>query len=124
MNNYSTANKNDKLDHLGTPEDLGGTTLSDEAITFSSRSDFGSAEQPMAAGLFEATKGRFRIAYPFSELATLLDGEIELTDESGHTESYKGGDGRSWFVRKGETIEWNVKTETARKSFFLSTMDL
>ncbi|MGI9294103.1 MAG: cupin domain-containing protein [Pseudomonadales bacterium] len=124
MNTYSHFSKNTKLEHLGTPEVLGGKTLSENDITFSAHCDFGSVDEPMSAGLFEATKGRFSITYPFSELATLVDGEIQLTDESGNSVTYKGGDGCSWFVRKGETIIWDVKTETARKSFFLTKLDL
>ncbi|WEX18110.1 cupin domain-containing protein [Pseudomonas sp. G11] len=59
-----------------------------------------------------------------SELATLIEGEIEITDESGNSVTYEGGDGRSWFIRKGATVIWDVKSEKARKSFFSATTDI
>ncbi|WP_411961064.1 cupin domain-containing protein [Pseudomonas mandelii] len=74
--------------------------------------------------MFEVTKGRFCFTYPFSELATLIEGEIEITDESGNSVTYEGGDGRSWFIRKGATVIWDVKSEKARKSFFSATTDI
>jgi uncharacterized cupin superfamily protein len=78
----------------------------------------------LTVGLFEATQGRFSFTYPFNELATLIEGELEITDESGNSVTYKGGDGRSWFIRKGATVIWHVKSETARKSFFSATTDI
>jgi hypothetical protein len=124
MITYSSVNNIDELEYIGTPESIGGTTLSDEDIKLYSQNDFGGGEHPAAAGLFESTQGRFRFTYPFSELATLLEGELEITDESGNSVTYKGGDGCSWFIRKGETVIWHVKTETVRKSFLYTTVDI
>lgn len=124
MITYSSANKDDELVYIGSPESLGATTLSETEIKLYARVDLGGGEAPLTTGLFEVTKGRFRFTYPFSELATLIEGEIEITDESGNSVTYEGGDGRSWFIRKGATVVWDVKSEKARKSFFSATTDI
>ncbi|MBK5356566.1 DUF861 domain-containing protein [Pseudomonas sp. TH41] len=124
MITYSPSCKNDELTYIGSPESLGGKTLSETEIKLYARSDFGGGNLPLTAGLFETTKGRFSFTYPFSELATLVDGELEITDESGNSVTYKGGDGRSWFIAKGETVVWHVKSDTARKSFLSAITDI
>jgi uncharacterized protein len=70
----------------------------------------------MAAGIFEATAGKVEILFPFTEHATILEGEVTLTDESGLTRTLKTGD--SYFILQGERILWDVKTPRLRKSFF------
>lgn len=124
MITYSPSNKNDELAYIGSPEDLGGKTLSGAEIKLYARVDVGGGDSPLTAGLFEATNGRFSFTYPFNELATLIEGELEITNESGNSVTYKGGDGCSWFIRKGATVTWHVKSERARKSFFSATTDI
>lgn len=124
MITYSHSNKNDELEYIGSPESLGAKTLSETEIKLYVRLYFGGADLPLSTGLFETTKGRFSFTYPFSELATLIEGEVEITDESGNSVTYKGGDGCSWFISKGETVIWNVKSERARKSFFSAITDI
>ncbi|MBK5396372.1 DUF861 domain-containing protein [Pseudomonas sp. TH39(2020)] len=124
MITYSPSNKNDELVYIGSPEDLGAKTLSGSEIKLYARVDFGGGDLPLTTGLFEVTKGSFSFTYPFSELATLIEGELEITDESGNSVTYKGGDGRSWFISKGATVIWHVKSATARKSFFSATTDI
>lgn len=124
MFTYSSANKDDELVYIGSPESLGAKTLSKTEIKLYARLDFGGGEAPLTTGLFEVTKGRFCFTYPFSELATLIDGEIEITDEAGNSVTYQGGDWRSWFIRKGATVVWDVKSEKARKSFFSASTDI
>ena len=47
------------------------------------------------------------MTYPFSEQATVVSGEVRLTDEStGQSTLYKAGD--SWFVSKGTPVLWEV----------------
>lgn len=71
---------------------------------------------PIRSGIYEVTKGRFKIEFAFHELATVLEGEVELVDEAGNAVTYGPGD--SWFCQKGETVTWNVKTDRLRKCFF------
>ena len=39
----------------------------------------------MLSGIYEVTKGKFKVIYPFHEHATVLDGEVTLTDEAGNS---------------------------------------
>lgn len=83
----------------------------------SGREDFASPDGRFSAGVWECTKGRFRITYPMDEIATLLKGRLVITDESGANPL---GPGDSFFVAAGETLTWEI-VETVRKSYFLYT---
>ncbi|WP_434390743.1 cupin domain-containing protein [Melittangium boletus] len=72
--------------------------------------------QGETSGIFEATAGKVEIVFPFTEHATILEGEVTLTDETGTTRTLGPGD--SYFIRQGERILWDVKTPRLRKSFF------
>ncbi|WNG31302.1 DUF861 domain-containing protein [Cystobacter fuscus] len=98
---------------LGDPEDIGGEVLEGNPV-LSARVDF--SEQGMMAGIFKATTGKVRIHFPFSEHATILEGEVTLTDETKQTRTLKKGD--SYFIRQGQTIVWDVKGKHVIKSFF------
>lgn len=99
--------------NLGAPEGLGGHVLEGTPQIFA-RIDY--AKGPVAAGLFKATTGKIRIFFPFTEHATILEGEVTLTDEAGNSHSYKAGD--SYFIRQGSVILWDVKGKQVIKSFF------
>jgi uncharacterized protein len=98
---------------LGSPEGLGGKVLEGNPQIFA-RIDY--ARGPVAAGLFKATKGKIRITFPFTEHATIIEGEVTLTDEAGNTHKYKAGD--SYFIRQGQVILWEVNGKEVIKSFF------
>ncbi|WP_375772480.1 cupin domain-containing protein [Archangium gephyra] len=98
---------------LGAPEALGGKVLEGTPEIFA-RIDY--AKGPVAAGLFKATTGKILIHFPFTEHATILEGEVSLTDEAGNSHSYKAGD--SYFIRQGQVIVWEVKGKQVIKSFF------
>ncbi|MGE0239607.1 MAG: cupin domain-containing protein [Parvibaculaceae bacterium] len=70
---------------------------------------------PIRSGVYEVTKGKFKIEFGFHELATVIEGEVELIDEAGNAVTYGPGD--SWFCQKGEKLIWNVKSERLRKCF-------
>ncbi|WP_436644007.1 cupin domain-containing protein [Microbaculum sp. FT89] len=70
---------------------------------------------PIRSGVYEVTRGRFVITFAFHELATVLEGEVELVDAAGNAVTYGPGD--SWFCEKGETVTWNVRSERLRKCF-------
>lgn len=71
---------------------------------------YGGPEDPVSAGYFGSDKGTYRLVYPFSEQATLLQGELRITDEStGETTLYRPGD--SWFVTKGTSTLWEVLSD-------------
>lgn len=82
----------------------------------SGREDFASPDGAFSAGVWECTKGRFRITYPMDEIATLLKGKLVITDDNGRKTTLQAGD--SFFVARGETLTWNI-VEPVRKSYFL-----
>ncbi|WNG13547.1 cupin domain-containing protein [Cystobacter fuscus] len=98
---------------LGPPEDIGGEVLEGDPV-LSARIDFN--EQGMMAGIFKSTTGKVRIHFPFTEHATILEGEVTLTDETKQTRTLKKGD--SYFIRQGQTVVWEVKGKHVIKSFF------
>ena len=107
------------LDQWGTPEDIGAQTLG-EPMRVSGKLLYGSFDALVSGGLYAATRGRYRVVYPFHEHATLLDGQLELTDEgSGNTVVYGPGD--SWIIAKGTSVIWNVRSDSIRKSYLAIT---
>jgi uncharacterized protein len=98
---------------LGPPEALGGQVLTGAPQLFG-RIDF--QQGNMLSGLFMATTGLIRVTFPFTEHATILEGEVTLTDETGKTHTLKAGD--SYFIRQGSVILWDVKGAYVIKSFF------
>ena len=98
---------------LGPPEALGGEVLAGEPQLFG-RIDMRHGNK--AAGVFMATTGLIRVTFPFTEHATILDGEVTLTDETGQVQSFQPGD--SYFIRQNQVILWEVKGRRVIKSFF------
>ncbi|MDE8347386.1 MAG: cupin domain-containing protein [Acidocella sp.] len=110
------------LDSWGTPEDIGAKTLKGP-IAVAGKIVFGSLEAPVSGGFYSASKGRYRVVYPFHEHATLIEGELAITDEeSGETIIYGPGD--SWIIEKGQAVVWDIRSETMRKSYLATTVDL
>jgi len=105
-----------ELVDLGPPEALGGTVLSGDPH-ISARVDL--AEDGLLAGVFQATQGTVLIHFPFTEHATILEGEVALTDEDGHHELLQPGD--SYLIHQGSVILWEVKGARVQKSFFNRT---
>jgi uncharacterized cupin superfamily protein len=110
------------LDSWGTPEDIGATTL-EGPIQVAGKLLFGTLQTPVSGGLYSATRGRYRVVYPFHEHATLLDGELAITDEAtGQTNVYGPGD--SWIIAKGSAVIWEIRSDLIRKSYLAATTDL
>lgn len=102
-----------ELADLGDPKDLGGRVLSGNP-RISARVDF--QDGPMTAGVFEATTGTVEIHFPFTEHATIMEGQVTITDESGNSHRYGPGD--SYLIRQGQVVRWEVAGARVRKSFF------
>lgn len=113
---FKASEPKQSLDVWGPPERLAAVTLEGAPIMHGVHL-YGSGEEPLSSGIYEVTKGKFKVVYPFHEHATVLDGEVILSDEEGHSVLYGPGD--SWFCHQGEVITWDVQTETLRKSFFV-----
>ena len=103
------------LDVWGPPERLSAVTLEGEPIMHGINL-YTSANGQVLSGIYEVTKGKFKVIYPFHEHATVLDGEVTLTDEAGNSVTYGPGD--SWFCHQGEVVTWDVK-DRLRKTFFV-----
>ena len=98
---------------LGPVEGLGGRVLEGEPRIYA-RFDY--SRNGMTSGLFKSTTGKVEVTFPFSEHATILEGEVTITDETGQSHSYKAGD--SYFIRQGQVVLWDVKGKQVIKSFF------
>jgi uncharacterized protein len=107
------------LDVWGPPERLSAVTL-DGSPLMHGKNLYSSGNGQILSGIYEVTKGRFKVIYPFHEHATVLAGEVTLTDEAGNSVTYGPGD--SWFCHQGEVVTWDVK-ERLRKTFFVVTAD-
>jgi len=106
----------DQLDAWGTVADLGSEILEGEVRAFG-KMTAGAPTDPVSAAYFGTTKGKFRMTYPFNEQATVVSGELRLTDEStGHSQTYKTGD--TWFVTKGTPVLWEVLSESFVKHYY------
>ena len=105
-----------ELADLGAPASLGGTVL-DGDPRISARIDYGKGG--LLGGVFQATRGKVRIDFPFTEHATILDGEVELTDQWGNNARLGAGD--SYLITQGSVILWEVRGRAVRKTFFNRT---
>ena len=106
----------------GTPDDIGATTLRGD-VRVSGRFDLGTPDDPVFGGVYAAARGAYRLVYPFHEHATLLSGELELTDEAiGESHLYRPGD--SWIIAKGQAVIWTIKSERILKSYIAATADI
>lgn len=106
----------DQLDAWGTVADLGSEILEGEVKCFG-KMTAGAPTDPVSSGYFGTTKGKFRMTYPFNEQATVLAGELVLTDEStGQSALFKTGD--TWFVTKGTPVLWDVVSDSFVKHYY------
>jgi len=82
----------------------------------SARLDSGTLDDQLMSGIWECTPGKIEFVYPFSELCTLLEGKVTVTDSDGRSVTYGPGD--SFYIAQGEKVLWEVH-ERVRKCFFL-----
>ena len=104
-----------ELDAWGTVADLGSEILEGEVRAFG-KMTYGAPTDAISSAYFGTTQGKFRMVYPFNEQATVVFGEVILTDEAtGQSTHYKAGD--SWFVTKGTTVLWDVLSDSFTKHY-------
>ncbi|UNM97302.1 cupin domain-containing protein [Ignatzschineria rhizosphaerae] len=102
-------NSLDELDSWGTVADLGSTILEGDGKAYG-KFTIGNPEVPINGGYFAVTKGKFRMTYPFTEQATIVKGELSLTnEETGEVLHLKEGD--SFVAEKGTKVLWDVKSD-------------
>jgi uncharacterized cupin superfamily protein len=102
-----------ELIDLGPPSGLGGTVLEGDP-KISARVDYSNAG--LQAGVFQATRGKILIHFPFTEHATILQRKVTLTDEVGVTHPLDVG--ASYLIQQGSVIAWDVRGQSVQKSFF------
>lgn len=107
-----------ELVELGPPASLGGTMLEGDP-RISARIDYAQGE--LLGGVFQATPGKVRIEFPFTEHAAILNGEVELTDQWGNHARLGAGD--SYLIRQGSVILWEVRGQAVQKTFFNRTTE-
>lgn len=104
------------LDPWGTVADLGAEMIEGD-LKASGKMIFGAPTDPLSCGYFAVTRGRFRMIYPYTEHAVVVEGTATLTDErTGTTKTYDVGD--AWFVEKGTPVLWEVTSERFVKNYF------
>ncbi|WP_392664478.1 cupin domain-containing protein [Amaricoccus sp. B4] len=103
------------LDSWGTVADLGSEILEGECAALG-KMVFGAPADPVSCAYFGATRGVFRMTYPFNEHAVVVEGEVTLKNEAtGESRTY--GPGEGWFVEKGTPVLWTVKTDRFVKNY-------
>lgn len=102
-----------ELVDLGPPSNLGGVVLSGDP-KISARMDY--VNGPAAAGVFQATKGDILVKFPFTEHATVLNGSVTITDQTGKKHKFMPGD--AYLIRQNTTVLWQVGGGKVQKSFF------
>ncbi|WP_120429755.1 cupin domain-containing protein [Acinetobacter baylyi] len=114
----SKLNTLSELEAWGKITDFGGEMLEGTtSVDVYGKMSLGGPTDAISAGYFGTTRGTYRLIYPFSEQAIILEGEVEITDEStGVTTTFKKGD--LWVVDKGVSTIWNVKSDFFVKHFF------
>jgi uncharacterized cupin superfamily protein len=91
---------------LGSLENLGATVLEGTTECWV-RIDFASGG--LRAGQFASSPAKIQFTFPYTEHATILEGEVTFTDEQGRCETYRPGD--SYFIAQGQlmTCECDVR---------------
>jgi uncharacterized protein len=104
------------LDAWGSFSNLGAEIIEGGDVQAFGKMTHGAPTDAVSAGYFGSTQGKYRLVYPFSEQATLLQGELRITDEStGQVSHFKTGD--SWFVTKGTSTLWEVLSDGFTKHY-------
>lgn len=93
-----------------------GSTVIDGDPQASGLQTLGEPTDNLNGGYFGCTKGVFKMTYPFTEYATILAGQLALTDENtGIRTIFNPGD--SWIVEKGTPVIWEVLTDEFVKHY-------
>ncbi len=122
MTPYLKTMERQPLDLWGCPEDIGSQTVEGK-VRCAGRFDIGSPDSSVFGGQYSVTRGKYRTTYAFHEHATLMDGEVALTNEAtGETVIYGPGD--SWIIAKGTPVLWDIRSDEARKSYLAVTDDI
>ncbi|MDX8000879.1 DUF861 domain-containing protein [Xenorhabdus sp. Reich] len=100
---------------IGSVTNLGSTVVEGDPQA-SGAMIHGEPTDNLTCGIFACTKGKFKMTYPFDEMATVHEGSVKLTDvKTGVTIEYHKGD--SWFAAKGTEVLWDITSERFVKHY-------
>jgi uncharacterized cupin superfamily protein len=78
------------------------------------RNLFSDATGRFFSGIWSSTRGAWRVAYTENELCVLTKGSVRITDDSGHSWTFRSGD--CFVIPAGFAGLWEV-LEDARKFY-------
>lgn len=106
-----------QLEPWGKLADTGAEILDGSDIDIFGKQSLGDMQGPHGAAYFGTSKGKYRLVYYYTEQATIVEGQVRITDEStGEVNLYGVGD--SWTAEKGSSTVWEVLTDRYVKHFF------
>ncbi len=114
MRHYQPLGETTAMIPNGPVTDLGAEITDGSDPQTHVRVDWGSLDGPYCAGLWRCEAGTFDIDYPFTEHATLVEGDLTITDSAGNARDLKPGD--AFLGVKGERMTWEIR-EPCVKSF-------
>ncbi len=94
--------------------DLDGWKPVEGSPTMKTYIEHATADGKFLTGFWEATPGTYQVTYNVDEMVHMFQGKATLTDATGESKTYVGGD--SFFVAAGSKITWKT-VETVRKIF-------
>lgn len=104
-----------ELTAYGSVANLGATVLEGDPQA-QGTALVGAEGDPQVLGVFACTQGRFEVEHTFAEHATMVKGRLTLVDKrSGTRQTFEAGD--SWYIEKGEQIEWIVESDEFVKHY-------
>ncbi len=78
---------------------------------------FTDASGQLTAGVWECTPCTIKIdSYPVDEFCYILSGKVVISDDAGHSETFKAGD--CFVIAKGSMCTWHMP-ETTRKYYVI-----
>lgn len=103
-----------ELETIGSVSLLGATPTEGDPQA-AARMIYGAPGDSFTCGIFSATQGGFSMTYPFTEHATVIEGEVELTIAGDKPQRFAPGD--SWFVKQGTEVQWRVLSPRVVKHY-------
>ena len=104
-----------ELEPWGSVTNLGSEVLEGD-VQCMGRMIHGAPTDPVSCAWFGATRGKFRMTYPFDEHSVVVEGSVTLPNEAtGEAVSYGVGD--AWFVRKGTPVLWEITSDRFVKNY-------
>ena len=79
-----------------------------------------SDNQCLLNGVWSCTRGSFQFEFTWDETIYFIDGQVEISDQSGHSQIYNGGD--YIHISKGTKTVWKVKQKIL-KVFYIRSDD-